>query len=78
MIEALGAFALSVVVFAVGYGKLIERIKNLQDRVSDDERHNETHIQAIRTDLKVVTDLRVDLAEIKKDIHYIKEKMANE
>lgn len=78
MIEAAGAFALSLVVFAVGYGRLIERINNLQEKVTDDERHNETHIQGIKTDLRVVTDLRVDLAEIKKDIHYIKEKMENE
>jgi divalent metal cation (Fe/Co/Zn/Cd) transporter len=78
MIEALGAFALSIIVFAVGYGRAIERINNLQDRLSDDERHNEANISGIRSDLKVVTDLRVDLAEIKKDIHYIKERFKNE
>jgi hypothetical protein len=75
MIEAIVSFSISLVLFAIGYGRLLERIDQVAKRLLEDERHNEEQMKSITTELKVVTDLRVDLAEIKKDIHYIKEKI---
>ncbi len=60
MIEAIGAFALSVVVFSVGYGRLIEKIRRLE---------------GLEEDLKVVNKINITLAEMQRDIHYIKVKI---
>ena len=72
--DILAAFlsaVISLIIFAIGYGRVQEKIETLQHG----HVKNEHEIEKVQLDLKVVTDLRVDLAEIKKDIHYIKEKI---
>jgi divalent metal cation (Fe/Co/Zn/Cd) transporter len=60
MVEALGAFALSVIVFAVGYGRLIEKIQRLE---------------MLENDIKAINQINTILAVMQNDIHYIKEKI---
>ena len=60
MVEALGAFALSIIVFAVGYGRLIEKIQRLE---------------MLENDIKAINQINTILAVMKNDIHYIKEKI---
>jgi hypothetical protein len=71
MIEAITSAAITLVIFAIGYGRLIEKIENLKQ----DVRGQGSDIHNLENDIKTINDLRVDLAEIKKDIHYIKEKI---
>jgi hypothetical protein len=61
MVEAGATLAVSLIVFAFGYGRLIEKIKVLEADKKDSEVERSQVIVA--------------LAEIKKDIHYIKEKI---
>ena len=60
MVEALGAFALSIIVFAVGYGRLLEKIQRLE---------------ILENDIKAINQINTILAVMKNDIHYIKERI---
>jgi len=67
MIEAVITGVISLVVFAVGYGRLSEKITSLEHAKSEAEKK-----------IDGINAINVSLAEIKKDIHYIKRTLEGE
>jgi hypothetical protein len=64
MVEAIFSGLVSMVVFAYGYGRLSEKVKNLESQIGG---HS--------TDLEDMQELKTSIAEIKRDIAHIKEKI---
>ncbi len=64
MIEAIGSCAISLIIFAWGYGRLSEKVSNqaINQRDTDKE-------------LEKINTIQTDVALIRKDIQYIKEKI---
>jgi len=64
MIEAAISGAISLVIFAVGYGRLMEKISALEHAKIEAEKK-----------IDGINAINISLAEMKKDIHYIKKKL---
>lgn len=64
MIEAAITGVISLVVFAVGYGRLSEKISALERAKKEAEKK-----------IDGINAINISLAEIKRDIHYIKRKI---
>lgn len=67
MTEAIVSGVISLVIFAVGYGRLHEKIATLEEH----KKHSENKMEGIN-------EINVTLEGMKRDIHYIKEKLDKE
>ncbi len=78
MIEALASLLISLVIFAIGYGKLVEKVKS--NREVSDSRYSlvQKEIDMLREDFKVLNEIKVTLAELKKDVQHIIERLDDE
>jgi len=73
MIEAIASGAITLIVFAIGYGRLIEKNETAKNSFNEYKASVEKEIDSLKKEMTIVTDLRLDIGDIKKDIHYIKE-----
>jgi len=73
MIEAIASVAITLIVFAIGYGRIIEKNEASKTSFNEYKASVEKEIYSLKKEMTIVTDLRLDIGDIKKDIHYIKE-----
>ena len=75
MIEAAVALLIALVAGAIGFGVMQERVSNVQ-KLSD-ERHKALlkEIDYLKKENEVLNQINVSIAEMRKDIHYIREKV---
>jgi uncharacterized protein YoxC len=79
MSEAIIASIVSIVTFGIGYGKVIQlvrsnreisetKIANLQEQIDGLHKNNEDLTE-------ILIDVKISIAEIKRDIHFIKDSL---
>lgn len=79
MMEALIAGIVSLVTFGIGYGKVIQMVKGNKEIMETKIANLQEQIDALDKNHESVTtiliDMKVSIAEIKRDIHFIKDNL---
>jgi hypothetical protein len=75
MIEAASALIIALIAFAIGYGTMKEKV--ISQKALSDERylHLLKEIDMLKDSHLTLSQIKISIAEIVKDIHYIKEKL---
>jgi len=79
MIEAIIASIVSLVTFSIGYGKVIQMVKGNREIMETKIANLQEQVDALDKNREDVTailiDLKISIAEIKRDIHFIKDSL---
>jgi hypothetical protein len=79
MLEAIVAGVVSIITFSIGYGKLIQLVKSNREISETKIANLQEQVDALdknREDMTaILIDVKISIAEIKRDIHFIKDSL---
>jgi len=75
MIEAGAALLISLIAFSIGYGVMKEKLFSLKALSDERYLHVLKELETLKNSHKVLTEIKISLAEILKDIQNINTKL---